>query len=172
MSICYRKAGQSVNPLIKALLEQLSNIQFHTQRNLSDLKAPQSVSALGRLFGDDNPQLLGHVVANSPLTRFATSADKLMDPRKEWWQKALNLLSGARVTDVDLDKQRAIETRSALENILKGHPDISQYTDFYVKPQDAGRLTPEEIMLMREYSTIQDQARPYAKQQKQIGVQR
>jgi hypothetical protein len=59
--------------------------------------------------------LLGQIMATSPMTRFFTSADKLTDPRKAWWQKVLNPLSGVRVTDVDVDKQRAVETRAALE---------------------------------------------------------
>jgi hypothetical protein len=59
--------------------------------------------------------LLGQIMATSPMTRFFTSADKLTDPCKAWWQKVLNPLSGVRVTDVDVDKQRAVETRAALE---------------------------------------------------------
>ena len=83
------------NPLLKMPAEQLSDIQFHTQRKLSDLSPQGTVGALGRMFGDDSPQLLSQIVANSPLTRFVSSADQLVDPRKTWYQKAANLLSGA-----------------------------------------------------------------------------
>jgi hypothetical protein len=107
--------------------------------------------------------VLGQIVANSPLTRFFTSADKLTDPRKEAWQKAQNLLTGVRVTDVDVDKQRAIETRGALEDIMRTHPNLSNYSSFYVKPEDAAKLTPEEILMMREYSELQERAKQYAK---------
>jgi hypothetical protein len=163
-------AGQ-LNPLVKAPLEQLSDIQFHTQRKLSDLKPQQSVGAIGRLFGDDNPQLLSQMVANSPLARFASSADLAMDPRKSWWQKALNLASGVKVTDVDVDKQRAVDTRVALEKILQGHPEISQHLDFYVKPQNQAQITPEDIELMRKYTEITNQAKKFAAQQrKQVGI--
>ncbi len=160
-----------MNPLLKAPLEQLFDTQFHTQRRLSDLKAPTAASALGRLWNDDNPQLLSQVMANSPLTRFVTSADKLMDPRKSWSQKALNLLTGARVTDVDTDKQRAIDLRSALEEMMRGHPHLSRYQSFYVQPEDVESLTPEEIEMMRMYSGLQDQARQYAEEKRRrIGV--
>ena len=118
------------------------------------------------------PRIQNRSDPKDTLASFATSIDLASDPRKTWWQKALNLASGARVTDVDVEKQRAIETRDALEKILQGQPGISQYTDFYVKPQDAAKLTPEDVQLMREYSTIQDAAKKYAAQQKkQIGVQ-
>jgi hypothetical protein len=144
-------------------IEQL-RATCNTQRKHSDLQAPQSAKALGRAFGDDNPQLLGQIMANSPLTRFFTSADKLTDPRKAAWQKALNLFSGARFTDVDTVKARAVETRAAIEDIMRTHPNLSTYFSFYVRPEDVGKLTPEEILMMREYSELQDQAKQYAKQ--------
>lgn len=160
-----------MNPLIKAPIEQLFNTQFHTQRQLSDLKAPQAASAIGSLFGDDNPQLLSQVLANSPATRFVSSADKLMDPRKSIAQKLLNLGTGVKVTDVDTDKQRAIDTRQALQEMMAGHPNLSRYSSFYVKPDDVKDLSPDEIELMRAYSTQQAQARAYAKTQRGIGIQ-
>ena len=158
-----------MNPLVKAPLEQLFNTQFHTQRQLSDLRAPAAASAIGSMFGDDNPQLLSQVLANSPVTRFVSSADKLLDPRKSMAQKTLNLVTGVKVTDVDVDKQRAIDTRAALEEILRQHPSLSRYSSFYVKPEDVGQLTPEEVALMQLYSTQQHAAREYAKA-KRIGV--
>jgi hypothetical protein len=158
----------TLNPIIKAPLEQLFDTQFHTQRKFSDLKAPQAATAVGLLFGDDNPQLLGQIFANSPLTRFVSTADKLMDPRKEAWQTALNLGTGVRVTDVDTDKERAVELRSALEQMMKGHPHLSQYRSFYVKPDDVSKLTPDEILLMRRYSMLQDAAKQFAKSRSQV----
>jgi hypothetical protein len=91
------------------------------------------------------------LAANSPLTRFFTSAEKLTDPRKATWQKALNLESGVRVTDVDVDKQRAVETRAALEGIMRGRPTLSQFTNFCVKPEDMAKLNPEKIEMRRKY---------------------
>jgi hypothetical protein len=158
-----------LNPMVKAPLEQIFDTQFHTQRRLSDLKATGTASALGSLFGDDNPQWLGQVMSNSPFTRFFTTADKLADDRKSWPAKLANLLTGVNVTDVDTDKQRAIELRGALEDVMRTHPHFSRYSSFYIKPEDQASLTPEEIELMRLYSGVQDAAKAYAKQQR-IGV--
>jgi hypothetical protein len=158
-----------LNPVIKGPLEQLFDTQFHTQRKLSDLKAPQAASAIGRLFGDDNPQALAQFMANTPLTRFATSADKLLDDRKDWLTKAVNLGTGVRITDVNTDKQRAIDLNNAVRELMRGHEHISEYPSFYVKPEQAPNLTPEEVELMRLYSTLQQNARNFAKGQK-IGV--
>ena len=57
-----------------------------------------------------------------------------------------NLATGVKITDVD--KQRAIETRSDLEAILRQHPNLSRYSSFYVKPEDQADLTSEEVELM------------------------
>ena len=54
---------------------------------------------------------------------------------------------------MDVEKQRAVETRAALEEMMAGHPALSQYTSFYVKPEDASRLTPEDIVMMRMYTS-------------------
>jgi len=71
----------------------------------------------------------------------------------------------------EMEKQRAIDTRNALEEILRGQPHLSKYTSFYVKPEQAENLTPEEIELMRMYSTLQGNAREYTKEQRQkIGI--
>ncbi len=110
---------------------------------LLEFEAPQSAISIGRQFGDENPQLLGQI-----------------------------MLSGARVTDVDVDKQRAVETRTALEQMMKGHPDLSQDTSFYVKPEDQAKLTPDEILIMRKYTEIKAAAQKFAKQKRQqIGIQ-
>jgi hypothetical protein len=72
---------------------------------------------------------------------------------------------------VDTDNQRAIELRNAVEDMMKGHSNLSKYQSFYVKPEDVQNLSPEEIELMRMYSGIQDQAKLYAKEKRaKIGV--
>jgi hypothetical protein len=106
-------------------------------------------------------------MANTPFTRFVTTADKLIDDRKGWAAKAANLLTGVRVTDVDTDVQRAVEMRNTLEDILRGQPHLSNYTSFYVKPEEVPQLTEEEVLLMRLYSEMQDRARAYAEQKRQ-----
>ncbi|MDR3635699.1 MAG: hypothetical protein P4L84_17990 [Isosphaeraceae bacterium] len=163
----------NLNPMIKAPLEQLFNTQFYSGRKLSDLKPQGTASAIGKLFGEDNPQLLAQVLANTPATRFISSADKLLDPRKTPVQKALNLLTGVKVTDVDTDKQRAIDLRQALQTLMEQYPHLSQHTEFYVKPDNVQNLTPEEMKAMRAYATQEAESRAWSKEQRrQIGVQR
>lgn len=57
-------------------------------------------------------QLTEQALSNSPLARLLTSTRTLTDPRKTGWEKAMNLLSGAKVTTVsDRAKDRELEDR-------------------------------------------------------------
>jgi hypothetical protein len=150
-----------INPAIRWPLEQLFNLQFHSQRKLSDLRAQGAAGAIGRTFGDENPQLLGQIFANSPFTRFFSTADKIIDPRKSALQKAINLASGVQVSDVNLDKQKAAETRDALIKILQEHPRIRQFTNMYAKKEDLPKLTPEEVQLMRKWHELTDRSKAF-----------
>ena len=81
-----------LSPLPRVFLEQMFNRQFYSGRKLSDLRPQGAVGAVGGLLGDQYPrstQLAAQILANSPASRFLSTADKLMDPRKAAWQKAL-----------------------------------------------------------------------------------
>jgi hypothetical protein len=81
--------------------------------------------------------------------------------------KALNLLTGVRVTDVDVEKAKAIEARKSLEELLRKAPHLSQFTNFFVKPDDVAQLTPEEVKMMKLYANSQEASKAYAKAKKQ-----
>jgi hypothetical protein len=159
----------TASPLIKGPLESLFNTQLFSGRKLSDLKTPAAVrGTLGEILNEDSPLIpaVSQVLANSPATRFITSLDKLTDKRKSWPQIAANMLTGARVSDVDVDAARAIETRKALEAILARSPRITQHTDFYVKPENRARLTDEDIRNMQMMARIQKNAQLAVQQRK------
>ena len=163
--------GGGLNPLIKGPLESLFDKQLFSGRNLSDLKPQGMVGSLGSLLDPDMQhrgatQFLSQALANSPATRFATALDKLADPRKSLAQKALNLMTGVRVTDVDMNKARAIETRKALEDVLRANPAISQYTNLYVRPEDQEKLSEEDISRLQVLAALQKNAQAYAKERR------
>jgi hypothetical protein len=158
-----------LNPIIKAPLEQLSDRQFFSGRRLSDLHPTGTASAIGSLVGEENPQLLAQALANSPLARMVTTVDKLSDPRKSIGYKALNLGTGVRTTDVDIDKARTIEARNALEDMLKRQPHVRSFTNYFADPVALGRgeLTAEEIMQLRMLNEMQRRGREYTKRMAQ-----
>ena len=149
----------SMNPILKAPLEQLFDTQFHTGRKLSGLRPPTTASALGHLIGDDNPQILSQILANTPATRFVSGLDKLIDDRKSPLAKVANLATGVKVTDVDLEKQQAAEVAQARNELLAGMPHVKSHTNYYVRPEDAAGLTPEEVELLRLQATAASRAR-------------
>lgn len=166
--------GAGLNPIIKYPLEQfLTGKQFFSGRDLADLR-PTGPGQVASLFNDEYGQPVSQFFANTPLTRFVTMADKLRDTRKGPLEKALNLLTGIRVSDVDLEAARAVDSRRVLDQILRRQPNISQYTSWYVRPDQAANLTPEQIELMRLYTGIRQDARDYMERQRsgdaRIGV--
>ena len=118
---------------------------------------------MGRLVGDDNPQVLSQILANSPVTRFVSTADKILDDRKALLPKLANLLTGVRVTDVDAEKLRSIELRDRTAEMLRGFEHIRPYTNYFVKPEDIPQLSPAEVEAMRFYSELSDRAKAYSK---------
>ena len=144
--------GQT-NPLIKAPLEWATGRQFFTGRDLEDL-----YSMTGNTAGD---QLL----MNSPLSRLLTTARTVADPRK-WENPAalpLNLFTGAKVSDVDMPKQKSIAEREYVQAMLRGIPEVSKFETLSVRPENLGALTPEEFMLLRLNKTLEGRAQQAAK---------
>lgn len=161
----------ALNPLVKGPLEMLFDKQLYSGRKLSDLKPQGVVGMLSPFAGDDTQGIVAQALANSPATRVLSTIDKIADPRKAWWAKALNLTTGLRVTDVDMQKMRAIETRQALEELLRKNPHVSQYTNFYVRPEDKLNLTTEDTEKLQLMSRLQSNAQRHAREQRMKMVQ-
>ena len=144
------------NPLLKMGLEQATGKQFLTGRELEDL------------YSQTGSQPLDELIANSPLTRFSTSYRTLTDPRKGLGAKALNLLTGMRVSDIDVAKQRDIETQRLVEEWLRGRPEVGNIQRFYAKP--GAQVSPEEAELLRLQATLEKSFRDRKKAQQAMGV--
>jgi hypothetical protein len=170
----WRRAAQSylglANPLLKAPLEQAFDTQLFSGRRLSDLQAPTTARFLGRMFGEENPQLLAQVLANTPATRFMTTLDRLLDPRKSVLERGINLLTGAHITDVDVERQRAIEARNALESIQSGMPHVRRFQEYYIPQAMRPEATPEEIEASRVAATQQQQLRNFIEQRRRMAA--
>jgi hypothetical protein len=152
------------NPLIKGPLEQLSGEQFFSGRKLRDLKPSQAQkSLLGGVLDDDANQALSQLVSNTPLTRFVSTLDRIADPRKSAVQKAANLMTGIRISDVNLQAAKAAETREALNKILARSPNITPHVNYYVRPEDQAGLSPADIENLQALRAMQAQAQQSAR---------
>lgn len=145
-----------MNPLLKAPVEYATGKQFFTGRDLGDL------------YNMTGSSTLDQVLMNSPLSRIATTARTLSDPRKLSDPLAalaipLNLATGAKLTDVDLEKQRNIAAREYVKDMLQGQPEISKFETLYLRPGMEQLLTPAEWELLRLNKTVEEKAKQAAK---------
>jgi hypothetical protein len=146
------------NPYIKGPLEYLTDTQFHTGRHLSDLHSRGIAGGFG-VIPEEVAQPLTQLVANSPLARAASTVNTLADERKGVGAKALNLLTGLRLTDVDLDKQRAVAARKELEGLLRVDPRVAEFVNFYARP--GAEIPPALGERLRLFSTLKADAKAY-----------
>lgn len=109
------------HPLIQGPAEQIAGRQFWSGRRLDDLyQSPTSDP-------DTNFWL-----SKSPLSRVSGTVGGAFDPRKSALQKVFNLaVGGAKITDVNTQKQRLLEVRDILEEDLAKDPAIAQFTGLY-----------------------------------------
>lgn len=148
-----------VNPLVKAPVEYATGKQFYTGRDLGDLHSKFGV-------------LPDQILANSPLSRAATTVRTLADERK--WQDLeamaaipLNLLTGVRVSDVDVQRARDVAARGFIKAGLQGNEAISKFESFAPKAGAEAYLTPEEWAILRLSRTLETQAQDRARAQRQ-----
>lgn len=155
-------AGQ-LNPIVKMPLEYMTGKQFFSGRDLDRL---YSLTAEG--LGTRLP-LLDQLLANSPLARASTSLRTLADERKGMPEALLNLGTGARLTDADIEKFRNLAVQDLITQELSGSGPIRTYTTPYVKPEDISQLSPRDVALLRLKRTLEEEGH---KRAKRIGVRR
>jgi hypothetical protein len=95
-----------------------------------------------------------------------STLDKLFDEKKGAASKAVNLLTGARLTDVDYNRAREVAARAMLQERLKGSPNFREFSKLYIDPSRRQNLTPEEYVLMQLYTQLEKEAQAEAKARK------
>lgn len=146
-----------LNPLIKGPLEVATNRQFYTGRELDELN--RSITGVPAI---DN------LIYNSPASRTLTTLGTLQDlPRKGLLGEALNLGTGARVSDVDWQKVQSQAALQAVKDYLQADPSVAKYMEF--APQKGVQLTPDEVNVMRLLKSLEANASKEAKARKKAG---
>lgn len=134
----------ALNPMLKFPLEQVTQKQFFTGRDLKDLYSRTGM-----------PQWTENLLMNSPLGRVSTTIGTAMDERKGLGARALNLGTGLRVTDVDMTRARQAAARDALEAELRKHPHIRISAGRpYVPKAMQDQITEEEKALLALYGQV------------------
>jgi hypothetical protein len=133
-----------LNPFAKAPLELLTNRQFHSGRELTDLRSRTGA-----------PTLVENLAMNSPLARLFYTGGTLADIRKDPLAKATNLLSGVKLTDVDMEQARSQAGRRALESQLRQMPHVRQgRATLYIPKSQRHLATEEERAMLQLYNRL------------------
>ena len=143
----------NLNPLIKGPLEWLTNRQFISGRELSDLSDK----------GLTGIPLVDQTIMNSPLSRLITTGSTLADERKSPLDKFLNLATGLKVSDVNVDQARRNVVRDFINANLRG-PNFRHFDQLSVKPEVVPTLSPRELELFRLNVTQERRGRAEARQ--------
>ncbi len=147
----------NLNPLLKFPLEQATGRQLISGRELSDLH-----SRIGDLIpGSAPPQPIENAIMNSPLSRIINTASALKDERKSPLDKLLNLATGLRVSDVNVDQARRNVVRDFLNTNLRG-PAFRHFDELSVRPEALPLLSPQEMDLWRLHLTQDRRSRAAA----------
>lgn len=156
-----QKLLAQTNPLLKAPLELATGKNFFTGRDLADSYRYPT-----------NNILLNEALYNTPAARAITTARTIGDERKSKATKAVNLLTGARITDVSggLEKQQRIAESKILSELLRESPNIASSTDVFPKHDPATglpvELSGEEERLYRAFMALKKRQAEEAKKRK------
>lgn len=142
------------NPLFKAPFEQAFDTQLYSGRRLSDLE-PSAVASLGGLLPERTAQIASQFVANTPFARGVSSIDRLLDERKGIVPTLINLGTGARISDVDVNRSQLAAERTMLQELLRPSREVRVREDIYVPADQMQNLDPYERLLMEMYRGVQ-----------------
>jgi hypothetical protein len=160
--------GQT-NPMIKGPLEQVTNRQFFSGRQLSDLYSmlEQSIGAPGRPL----EQALVNMPGGSRiLGTIRQLSDDRLDASEKYSKFLVNALTGLKFQDVDQERTKRLAARDMLNNLLETTPGVRTYENITV-PEDVLRRMPEQQRQMYLlYKIIQSEAAKRARERKQTAM--
>lgn len=140
----FKRTGQKllsqVAPPLKAAIELPTGINLFSGKPFNEMyQYPSSDPLLNAALGE------------TPASRYISAIRTAGDPRKELGTKAMNLLTGLRVTDVSggLEKQKEYAAKKILDEMLREEKGIGSFSEVYAK--QGAELTPEAERLYRAY---------------------
>ncbi len=97
--------------------------------------------------------MASQALSNTPLSRAASVVNRFSDGRETLGTDLLSLAVGSRVTDVDQDKAREQAALQLLRDQLRGEPGVRTSENLYIRPDDLGKVRPDDLTL---YSLLRD----------------
>lgn len=138
----------SINPLFKLPAELLTNRQFFSGRELRDIQPQFGATAIDTLL------------ANSPMSRFISTGRQAANPNIGWGGFATGFLTGARVSNIDMEGARNAALRNFINDETAGSPRVGQLSRPYVRSGvDPSTLTDEERQLLQMQAILDARSR-------------
>ena len=142
-----QKLAAQLNPLIRNPIEMATGMQFYSGRDLADLYARSGSPSLDPLLG------------MTPLQRPLNVLSTLADPRKGILGAATNLLSPARISDIDMNRAAQTQGRRLVEEELRLNPLVRSFENVYVPAAQRAQLSPEDMQLLQYYQLLEQRAK-------------
>lgn len=139
-------------PLAKLPAELATGTQMYSGRPLSSL-SPFEFTTLGGLVPDDYARVASQTLSNTPLSRVASTVNRFTDSRENLGTDLLSLGIGSRITDVDPLKAKEQAAMQLLREQLRGEPGVRTSENLYIRPEDIGKVRPEDLTL---YGLLRD----------------
>lgn len=159
-------------PWVKSPLELIFNKQLYSGRPLEDLK-PYQFADLGGLLNEKQARVLTEIAANTPASRTLSTINKLTDERKSPMDQLLALGTGAKLTDVDVERAFNAAATKQLGEQLIGQPGVRRHESVYVPTDKIPMLSPEDQLKYRLLLDYEEKMRKAAEQrQKAAGLAR
>lgn len=144
-------------PFAKTPAEIATGTQMYSGRKLEDLK-PYSFATLGGVIPENIARQASQLIANTPASRVASTADKFLDERKGTGLTLLNALTGARVTDTDLEKTKAAASMQLLKDQLRGQPGVKMRENVVIPKDQRDKLSQQDLLLLGMLQDIEKRA--------------
>lgn len=148
--------GQT-NPLIKGPLEAITNRQFFSGRQLSDLYSmlEQPLGSPGRALEQIGSNLPG---GSRVLGTIRQLADDRLSPAEKWSKIAVNTLSGLKFQDVDQERTKQLAARDMLNQLLETTPGVKSFENISVSPEALQQMPEQQKRMYLLYKIIQGEA--------------
>jgi hypothetical protein len=162
LSRAAQQALGMAQPVVKGPLEFAFGKQLYSGRNLEDLK-PYEFADLGGLLDEKTARIATQLIANTPASRTASTVNKLADfERKGIPAELANLLTGVRVSDVDVEKARDAAAKDVIGGMLRGQPGVKTTSDVYIPKERIPGLPMDELQMYRLYLNADQRLRDRA----------
>ena len=174
VSRALQNVGGQLTPLLKAPIEQMTNTQLMTGKNLSDVKANLAgnlAQGLPEELGLGEPSTrfasaVSQIAGGTPLSRYVTTASKLADPRTQSAAGLANLASGLNFTDVDVPQQQQIAVRDKIIDAMRGTSGVQTWPEMNVPQDKLASLSPGQLEMYRFFKGLEQKGKADSKARK------